>query len=261
MQKKFQMALVTGATSGIGEALCYLLAEKGIDLIVSGRDISKLENLKSQISQVKVKILQADLNDVSDIKKIIDVIRDDKPDLVINNAGFGLYGDALNYPIEKQLEILNVNGNAVLHITLESAKTLKDNKIQGTILNVSSAASFQVFPGFAVYSAAKAFVNQFSESLDFETKPHGIRVLTACPGMVKTGFRSRASGMNTKNQEGKSMDASFAAKEIWNQIVNGKRIHIFNWRYGLAIFFTRYLLPTSIVAKNLYSNIRKRSGK
>jgi len=262
---KFNLSLITGASSGIGEALCYLLANQGINLIICGRDASKLEKIALELKdKVSVEMIVANLACQSGLKKIIEVIQVKIPDLVINNAGFGLYGDALNYRIEEQLEILKVNGNAVAEITLESAKILLQKKSEGTILNVSSVASFQLFPGFSMYSASKAFVNQFSESLDYETKPHGIRVLTSCPGMVKTGFRSRASGNDKKSDKSDEigvMDASFAAKEIWNQILNGKALHIFNWRYRLAIFFTRYLLPKSIVAKKLYSNIRKRTGK
>lgn len=255
----FRLCLITGASSGIGEALCYLMADQGIDLIITGRDLLKLKTLASNIKhKVNVEILDCDLSDQESRKKLVVHIHEKNPDLVINNAGFGIYGDAISSPVHEQLDILTVNGLAVVEITLESIKALLKNNRKGTILNVSSAAAFQVFPGFAVYSASKAFVNQFSESLDYETKARGIRTLAACPGMVKTGFRKRASkGNSESSQDLGVMEASFAAKEIWHQILKGKPIHIFNWRYRVATFFTRFLLPTSFIANKLYSNITK----
>lgn len=257
-ENTFRLCLITGASSGIGEALCHLIADQGIDLMISGRDHLKLETLANTLKQkVNVEVLSVDLSNQISRKKLVERIHERNPDLVINNAGFGIYGDAISTPVDEQLDILTVNGLAVVEITLESIKALLKNNRKGTILNVSSAAAFQVFPGFAVYSASKAFVNQFSESLDYETKARGIRVLAACPGMVKTGFRKRASkGISESNQDFGAMEASFAAKEIWHQILKGKPIHIFNWRYRLATFFTRFLIPTSFVAKKLYSNIQ-----
>jgi hypothetical protein len=258
----FNLCFITGASSGIGEALCYLLADHGIDLIISGRDASKLEKIQSELkSKVNVDILVADLRNSEDRLALIEAIKAKTPDLIINNAGFGYYGDALDDNIQGQLDIVNVNVNAVVEITLESAKHLKLKMIKGTILNVSSAASFQIFPGFAVYSASKAFINQFSQSLGFETKPFGIRILTTCPGMVNTEFKKRASKGKENGDNSGVMDASYAAKEIWHQIVKGKPLHIFNWRYRLATFFTRYIIPKSMLAKLLYLNISKRAGK
>lgn len=259
----FRLCLITGASSGIGEALCYLMADQGIDLMISGRDLLKLEALASNITpKVNVEVLRVDLSDQVSRKILVEHIHEKTPDLVINNAGFGIYGNAVSTPVEEQLDILTVNGLAVVEITLESIKSLLKNNRKGIILNVSSAAAFQVFPGFAVYSASKAFVNQFSVSLDYETKAQGIRVLTACPGMVKTGFRKRASKGNSENHEDLAvMEASYAAKEIWHQILKETPIHIFNWRYRLAAFFTRFLLPSSFVARKLYSNITKRTSK
>ncbi len=259
----FRLCLITGASSGIGEALCHLLADQGIDLLISGRDHFKLEALAEILKQkVSVEILSLDLTNQISRKNLVERIHEKNPDLVINNAGYGLYGDATSTAISEQLDILNVNCLAMVEITLESIKALIANNKKGTVLNVSSAAAFQIFPGFAVYSASKAFVNQFSESLDYETKAVGIRVLAACPGMVKTQFRKRASkGISESSKDFGVMDASFAAKEIWRQILRGTTIHIFNWRYRVATFFTRFILPTSFVARKLYSNITKLTSK
>lgn len=257
---QFNLALVTGASSGIGEALCELLASKKINLIINGRNVAKLNELAAKLRHnVDVTVLPADLAHSDERAEFIEKIYQFLPDLVINNAGFGLYGEALTYETKTQLEILEVNGNAVLDLTLESARALISANKKGVIMNVSSAAAMQVFPCFAIYAATKVFVNHFSESLDYEMKPYGIRVLASCPGMVETKFRIRAGGFPTPNQSHpKIMSASFAAKEIWHQIERGKSLHVFNWKYRLATFLTRYLLPKKWVADGVRNHIESR---
>ncbi|MBA2728826.1 MAG: SDR family NAD(P)-dependent oxidoreductase, partial [Parachlamydiaceae bacterium] len=220
-QDSFSLALVTGSTSGIGFALCHLLASQGINLIIHGRNADKLEALSEKLSdKVKVQTIIADLTFPKEQMKVADLIATQKPDLVINNAGFGCYGKALEHTTDEQLAILEVDGQAVIRFSLEAARALIANGQQGVIMNISSVAGFMIFPNFALYSATKALVNQFSESFDEETKPSGVRVLAACPGVVSTNFRSNAGGNpKSKNNDISPMTADFAAKEIWNQIV------------------------------------------
>jgi hypothetical protein len=243
---KFSLALVTGASSGIGEALCHLLASKGIPLLITGRNHTQLEQLAARLAKhVTVVSLPADLAIPEERKKIIKMIGKYSPDLVINNAGMGLYGDALTHATEKQVEILTVNGEAVLEITLEAARNLKLRNRPGVILNVASSAAFQIFPQLAVYAAVKTFVTNFSESFDQEMQPYGIRVLTACPGMVKTAFSKRAGGSTpTGLDKSLAMTPKFAAQEIWWQIQKGKMVHLFDWKYRLFTYLG-YMLPKS----------------
>ena len=243
---QFSMALVTGASSGIGEALCHLLANKGIPLLITGRDRNKLEHLATKLRKhITVISLSADLGKPEERKMVIEMIGKHSPDLVINNAGLGLYGDVLSHSTDKQMEILKINGEAVLEITVEAARNLKLRNRSGVILNVASSAAFQVFPQLAVYAAAKTFVTNFSESFDQEMKPYGIRILTACPGMVKTAFSKRAgSSTITKLDEQLAMAPKFAAKEIWLQIQKGKAVHLFDWKYRLFTYLG-VILPKS----------------
>lgn len=251
---KFKLAFVTGATSGIGAALCQLIADKGINLMISGRNKEKLDSLEKTLSKkVIVRTVHADLLKLSDRQNLVDNIKIHTPDLVINNAGIGLYGEALSYTTEQQLEILQVNGNAVLELTLESARMMISNNIKGTVLNVSSAAGFLVFPNFTIYAASKGLVNQFSEALDFEMKPYGVRILSACPGVVKTHFRERAGGGEEKRE---GMTSDYAAEQIWQQILCSKPIRIFNWKYRLAILMT-YFVPKRWLLGILRDNIEK----
>lgn len=246
----FELALVTGATSGIGEALCYLLAKKGISLILTGRNDEKLNALKEKLSkQVDVITVKADLSKSEDRAELIQVIKRTGPDLVINNAGLGLYGDALTHPIERQMHLFEVNGKAYLELTLTAIQALISRKKSGTILNVSSVAGYFIYPGFSVYAASKAFVNVFSQSLDFEYKDKGIRILASCPGMINTNFSERAAGHPVRTEPKiSSMDVGFAAEEIWRQIQSGKALHVFNFKYRFfallsCIIPRRWLAP------------------
>ncbi len=253
---RFSLALITGASSGIGKQLAYVLADQGISLILSGRNEEQLQQLAETLKKkVEVIILPADLSQEKGRQEVVAIIRDLVPDLVINNAGFGLYGEALSYSTDQQLEILEVDGNVVLELTLEAAKALTNKSKTGVILNVSSAIGFQVAPYFAVYAAVKAFVTNFSLALDEELKNTGIRVLAACPGVVKTDFSTRASRAKEKRTPPMSMTVEYTANEIWKQIQKGKALHIFDWRYRLLTFISR-LLPQSLVMNSLKRTIK-----
>lgn len=244
--KDFQRALITGASSGIGESLARLLADKSIHLILSGRNAQHLEELQKELSaKVKVDVVPGDLAIAADREVLLSKIQELRPDLLINNAGLGLYGDLITFPAEEQLQIIDVNIKALVELSMAVAKTLYDESKPGVIMNVSSSAAFLTFPGFTVYSASKSFVNEFSKSFDAEMKEFGIRVLASCPGQIDTQFRMRASHGAASSSEGFSvMTSSYAAQQIWKQIVKEKRVHIFNWKYRMTILLTK-LIPDS----------------
>jgi short-subunit dehydrogenase len=256
----FHLALVTGAGSGIGEALCELLASERINLIINGRNQAKLNELASRLRQeVEVTVLLADLAHPPERAVLVKKIYEAIPDLVINNAGFGLYGEALTYETQTQMEILEVNGNAVLDITLEASRAMISANRKGVIMNISSAAAMQTSPCLAIYAASKALVNHFSQSLDYELSPHGVRVLVACPGMVQTQFRVRAGGFPSHKQSRQPiMSAPYAAQEIWRQIEKRKPLRVFDWKYRLITFLSQYLLPKKWVADRICNEINRR---
>lgn len=255
------LVLVTGASSGIGHALCHLLADLGVSLLITGRDTKKLELLANALKdRVEVTYFPADILQSEGRQAIVEHIHKKVPDLVINNAGFGLYGDAISYSTQEQEGVLIANGNAVLEFTLEAAKALRSRKKKGVICNIASVAAFQVGPSMAVYSASKAFVVKMSKALDFELAPEGIRVLVSCPGMVETQFAKRAGGEYQGNRF-LVMSSEFAAKEIWQQIQKQKRCHLFDWKYRVMVALTA-LLPESISAKIIQKSISARlNGK
>jgi short-subunit dehydrogenase len=252
----YKKALITGATSGIGEALSYLLASKGISLLLTGRNREKLEELRKALSQVPVEIRAADLANPAEREKLIAWMREEKPDLVINNAGYGLYGEAIDLDTDEQLRLVEVDVNAVVHLTVEAGKEMVASVEKGVIMNVSSAACYQIFPHFAAYAASKAFVTTFSRSLDFELRSRGVRVLVCCPGQIATGFYRRAHGTG-KRSASMVMNVNDAAQEIWWQIQRKKQIHIFDWRYRFATYLS-YFLPASWIAPLLQREIKSR---
>lgn len=246
----FHLALITGATGGLGAALCQVLHEQGIPLLLTGRDAEKLAKLGNQYSAQTIPC------DIRSRAPLLDVIRERTPDLVINNAGFALYGDATSHPTKDQLDIFEVNGGAVLDITLEAARALQREQKSGVILNISSAAAPFSFPGLAVYAAAKAFISALSLSLDAELRPHGICVLTALPGQIATPFASRAAARPLPRHP-QAIDPTKAAQLLWKQILSRKPLQIIDWRYRLALRFAR-LLPRGLVERHLAQEIQGR---
>lgn len=237
----YRLALVTGATSGIGKEVSKLLANQGIGLILTGRNHKELLLLQKSLSvQIPISILASDLETTEGRAEVIRTIHEKIPDLVINNAGFGLLGNALNTSTQEQTAILEVNCKAVLEISLEAARALIAKNRQGVVLNVSSAAAFQYFPGFAVYSASKSFVDHFSQAFDQEVKPFGIRVLTIYPGFVDTPFSDRAGGKKGENRFGK-MTSLFAAKQIVKQIEQSQPIRIIDWKMRVLYFLSQFV--------------------
>ena len=258
----YRLALVTGATSGIGKEMCRLLAGKGINLLITGRSEGELSGLRETLSSlVSVRTYQADLATPEGRRTLITALQEHTPDLVINNAGFGLYGEALTYSVEEQSAILEVNGKATLELSLEAARSLVSQGCKGVILNVSSAAAFHFYPSMAVYAASKAFINQFSQALDYEMEPYGIRVLTICPGMVDTAFQQRAGRQQESLNKG-FMQPKYIAEQMWHQIESLQPLKIVDWKYrfltSLATILPKRLTP-SLEKRIIDSRIKLRT--
>jgi len=252
--KKFHLALVTGATSGLGRALCLELARRDIALLLSGRQRDALEKLKGQLS-VPCHIHEGDLTLESSLRTLIAMIHELCPDLVINNAGFGLYGEALTHSTEEQLKIIELNVKALTEITLEAARTLITKKREGTIVNISSAAGYFVYPSFNLYAASKGYVTAFSEAFDAEVAKHNVRVLTVCPGKIATNFRQRASRGLKQEKTVWSMSAEKAVRLILQQIEKGKAVQIIDWRYRLVVFLAKLLVPQKLLRRILIDSL------
>lgn len=248
---KHKLALITGATGGIGEALVSLLAEKNIFQILVGRDYEKLLSLTKKYPNSQP--LVVDLTKTR--KSLIEAIWEMKPDLIINNAGFGYYGEVFSLSTQDQLDILEVNAKALLEITVEGIKAMKAASQKGVILNVSSIAGEIIAPLMSVYAASKSFVTMFSKACDFECKKYGIRVLVSLPGQVATPFSQKAAKKEVPSD--KTISPLMMAKRLIDQIEKEKRVDYYDLRYSFLRILTKHL-PDALISKVIKASLKKR---
>jgi len=188
----FARALVTGASSGIGETYARRLAARGTALVLVARRGDRLEVLAKELD-VPVEVLAADLGDPDDLRRVEERVAatTDPVDLLVNNAGFGTSGRFATLPVEREAEEIRVNVLAVVRLTRAALPGMVERGA-GSVVNVSSLAAFQPDPGNATYGATKAFVLSFSEAVAEELRGTGVHVQALCPGYTRTEFQSTA---------------------------------------------------------------------
>jgi short-subunit dehydrogenase len=250
------LALITGASSGIGKELALRLGNRGLDLILTGRNSSQLDKIASQIKS-PVTCIKADLAKKEGREKIAKAIFERSPDLVINNAGFGLYGKSCELSIEEQSQMCEVNMLAPFEITHAAIASMKKQGKGGVIVNVSSIAGDLPTPFMSVYGATKAFLTSFSIALDLEMRLENIRILSALPGQVTTEFSTRAAKKKVA-EASFAMSVEKAAKEILWQIDKRKTIHRFDYRYWWLSMIARHFLPDFLIGKCVTSSLKNR---
>lgn len=189
-------ALVTGASSGIGETFARELANQKIDLILVARSQAKLEQLATELTtqhQIKTTVIVKDLTEPAAGQAVCEQIQGQglTVDLLINNAGFGDYGTFSDRSLSKQLEMVQLNITVLVELT-GLFLPIMQKRGSGVIMNVSSIAGFQPLPYMAVYAATKAFVLNFTEALWAENKHTGVHFLAVCPGATESKFYQRA---------------------------------------------------------------------
>ncbi|HWV38719.1 MAG TPA: SDR family oxidoreductase [Vulgatibacter sp.] len=188
-------AVVTGASSGIGEAFARALATRGMNLVLAARRTALLGALGDALEKahgVRVAAVGVDLADPTGPERLFrEATAGREIHLLVNNAGFGLDGRFEDLPLERQLELLRVNVSAVVELTGLFLPAMQERRAGG-IVQVSSSVAFQPVPGLATYAASKAFVLSFAEALWAENEDLGVRVLALCPGGSPTGFQDVA---------------------------------------------------------------------
>ncbi len=189
---RWNRALVTGASSGIGCEIARQLADDGTDLVVVARDTARLETLAAELAVV-TEVFRADLSDPTDVASVAARLGEGhKPiDLLINNAGFGFVGLFTDLDARLEGEVVQVNAVAVHQLCLAAARPMAAAG-RGGILNVASVAAFIPSAEGATYSATKSFVVMLSESLHLALAPVGVHVTALCPGFTRTEFQERA---------------------------------------------------------------------
>ncbi len=233
---------ITGATSGIGKELAYQYAKLGNNVILTGRREQELKSIQADLQKqysIQAQIFKADLSVLSEVEAFYQFASPFEPEIVINNAGFGIVDYFIQAPLDRELNMIQTNIVALHVLTKRFLQSMK----QGVILNVASIAGLLPTPKMAAYAATKAYVNHFSNALDYEckhTKP-SLRVLSLCPGPVYTEF-AQVAGVSMAL---KGISAETCAKVAIRGIKRKKRIIIPSLPMKLARFFTRFL-PLSL---------------
>ena len=224
----FTCALVTGASSGIGQEIAVQLGMSGVPLVLVARRVDRLEALAARFKSVEV--IVADLSTTDGVAQVEARIVDSSKtpiDLVVNNAGFGSSGLMHEIDLERLSREVGVNILALTRLSHAAIKAMVPNG-RGYLLNVSSVASFQPGPRAAVYSATKAYVTSLTEALHEELRGTGIRVTALCPGFTRTEF-SDVSGTNSISSQVPNfawLEATDVAREGLRAVTRGKALCI-----------------------------------
>ncbi len=189
------VCLITGASAGIGAALARVFAQNGHTLVLTARREAQLLALADEIASrgyTRPHVIAADLGQPDGPSRLAEALGAAglEPSVLVNNAGFGMLGEAPDIDRDAQLAIVNLNIRALTDLSLRWLEPIRRHR--GGILNVASIASFIPGPGMAVYHASKAFVLSFSEAMHEELKADGVKVCALCPGPVDTEFNDRA---------------------------------------------------------------------
>jgi uncharacterized protein len=245
-------ALITGASSGIGYELAKIFAKDGKNIVVVARSREQLEDLKREIENkhgTKVKVLAKDLSDPKAPPEIFSELEKERIyiDVLVNNAGFGVYGMFLETDLREELDMIQVNDASLIHLTKLFLKGMVRDK-SGYILNAASLCAFLPTPMEAVYCSTKAFVLHFSEALANELQGTGVSVTCLCVGLARTGFQKRAHMENCKVAKRKMMDAATVAEAGYKALKRGKVIEIPGLVYKFAPWFARFA-PRNVVTR------------
>jgi short-subunit dehydrogenase len=245
-------ALITGASSGIGKELARIHASKGGNVVLVARRGAELESLRSELEdkyRVDVSIFQQDLTKESAAKNVHVFCKEKNIEIeyLMNNAGFGGHGNFVDRPLEKDVEMIHLNIQALVELSHLFLQDMKKRK-SGKILNTASTAGYLPGPLQATYFATKAFVVSFTKGISHELKPHGITVTALCPGPVKTEFEFVA-GMGNGDMFKNGATAYSTALKGYNAMMKGKRICISDIGLNFMIKFLLPVIPDSILLR------------
>lgn len=253
--------LITGASSGIGEAFARALAARGENLLLVARSEDKLHALCNELGRlygVNCQHFAVDLSEGGACARLFAEVgaRGLEVETLINNAGFGSMGEFASLPLERELNMIELNVCALVELTHLFLAPMCERG-SGAIINVASTASFQPVPYMATYAATKAFVLSFTEALWEENRARGVKLLALCPGVTETNFFAA----------GKMDRPPMRAVETPEEVVStalgalGKgRSHVVSGWYNFAAATASGLLPRSAVAR-VVGRIMRRGGK
>ncbi len=225
------IALITGASNGIGLELAKIHASKGGDLVLVARNKSKLDELKTELEKqfkVSVYTIGKDLSVTNAAQEIYDETNKQniQVDYLINNAGFGDFGMFVETNWNKELQMINLNITTLTHFTKLYLQDMVKRR-SGKIMNVASTAAFQSGPTMAVYCATKAYVLSFTEAVSNEVSDKGITITALCPGATETGFQAAGGMEESELFKGKKLPTAKEVAEYgYTSMIKGKTVAI-----------------------------------
>jgi short-subunit dehydrogenase len=259
-QEKRPVTVITGASSGIGAALAHEFASHGHELVLVARREQALTTVAEAIAAKgtpRPMVLRLDVARIDAARDLSEALaqRGLEPEIIVNNAGFGLFGPADTLDRAQQLAMIDLNVRALTDFSLTFLDTIERRR--GGILNVASLAAFLPGPGMAVYYATKAYVLSFSEALHRELKERGVRVTVLCPGPVPTEFQARA-GMSARSvPQFMMVSPEQVAKDAYRGLKEGRRLVIPGTSSKVLPLLAR-LTPRSVALNMIMS--RQRDG-
>lgn len=242
--------LITGASSGIGEVFARRLAGRGRNVLLVARSEDKLITLCNELGRsnsVRAQHVAMDLSKPESAGRLFEELRRRglDVDMLINNAGFGSFGDFTKLELERELNMIDLNIKSLVELTYRFLMPMRERR-QGAIINVASTAGFQGVPFMATYAATKAFVLSFSEALWEENRPHGIKVLALCPGVTNTNFFEAARGQKPPARVAQSPED--VVDTAMRALARGKSYVVSGWT-NRAMTEAERLVPRSVVTR------------
>jgi uncharacterized protein len=244
-------ALITGASSGLGADFARQLAARGCGLILVARRLERLQELQAEISAdyaVPVTCLAMDLTATDAPQKLYDQLTtaNRTVDVLVNNAGYGLFGEFATVPWERLHQMLELDILVLTHLVRLFLPGMIGRNF-GFILNVASTGAFQPTPTYAAYSAAKSYVLSFGEALHYELRHTAVKCTTLCPGVTRTEFFEVAGQELTAYQRMTVMESAAVARIGITALLKGRSSVVAGWINGLSAWGTR-LLPRQVLA-------------
>ncbi|WP_028402500.1 SDR family NAD(P)-dependent oxidoreductase [Ectobacillus panaciterrae] len=249
---KKETVLITGASGGIGKELVYHFAKDGYNVAMVARDAKRLAGIKQSLEQeyeIQVTAIAKDISDQEAVAEVYEELQKQgiEIDYLVNNAGFGLFGEFAETDLHQELNMIDLNIKTLTHFTkLLLPGMMKRNK--GGILNVASTAAFQPGPLMAVYYATKAYVLSFTEALENELKDTNIKVTALCPGPTKTEFSNRANLHESKLFKSGVMDVKEVAAVAYQEFQKGKGIVVPGFKNKLLAGAIRFMPRKTVTA-------------
>lgn len=240
-------ALITGASSGLGRDFARLLSEQGYDLILVARRKERLEEIKKEL-KTDVSIYVMDISSTFNCVKLFNKVKNEPIDLLINNAGFGVFGNFSETKLDDELDMIDLNIKAVHTLTKLFLKVFREQN-RGYILNVASMASFFSGPKMASYYATKSYVLHLTEAIfeELRREESDVYIGVLCPGPIDTEFGEVANvRFSLKNCESKEV-AKYALLKMFER----KRVIIPGFSFKCFLFFRRFI-PTWLQLRILY---------